>query len=61
MKLSYFFIFLAISCLAGLGAVYVAHLNFWTGFLIGACALLVNGAAAEFEDRRVGRTRDKKG
>ena len=58
MKLSYFLIFLAISCLAGLGGIYVAHLNFWTGFSIGAGALVLNGVVAELEDRRKGKKRD---
>lgn len=57
MKLSYLLIFLVISCLAGLCGIYVAHLNFWTGFTIGAGALLLNGVIAELEDRRIGKKR----
>lgn len=55
----YFLIFLVICCLVGIGGVYLLHLNFWVAFAIGVAALLLNGLAAAWEDRKLVKRESK--
>jgi len=53
LKLSYFVIFLMICSLLGAGGYYLFHLDFWVSGGIAAAALLLNGAVAAWEDRKI--------